>query len=218
MRTVRRSWVAVAFLFAGFLGACGEKAAGEETSPVVVPPFSVRGDLDGLLLWWVDGEGVHRAESRDGIPDAARGAVRVDSLAVAPSDRLDPAFVYVADLRQAGDDGAYVVRRVPRQEFEATADRPPSDPAADTASEGVVLYGASWCGACRSAARYFREHGVAFVEKDIERDPGARDEMQRKARAAGISTNGIPVIDVHGRIVTGFDPGTLDRLLADHGS
>jgi hypothetical protein len=38
--------------------------------------------------------------------------------------------------------------------------------------------------------------------------------MQRKAMAAGIRPSGIPVIDVRGRILTGFDPATLDRLLA----
>ena len=77
-----------------------------------------------------------------------------------------------------------------------------------------MIYGASWCGACRQARQFFEREGVAFVDRDIERDPGARDEMNQKARAAGVPTSGIPVIDVRGTILTGFDERRIRQLLA----
>ncbi|MCA9580983.1 MAG: glutaredoxin family protein [Myxococcales bacterium] len=83
----------------------------------------------------------------------------------------------------------------------------------DIVAESVVLYRTSWCGACKAAARFLRGRGVAFVEKDIERDPEARRELQGKLSAAGMRGGGVPVIDFRGTLVQGFDQGALERLM-----
>jgi len=136
-------------------------------------------------------------------------------LEVAPDKRLDPAFVYVADLSKARADGSYAVRKVERDALERYVVPPKAEePALAAASSDVIIYGASWCGACKQAARYFRSKGVAFVEKDIEKEPAARSEMLSKARAQGVSTSGIPVLDVRGTMLGGFNEGAVARLLA----
>jgi glutaredoxin len=221
----------------GLLLACGGEAD-EEATPegaaveldmegeVVEPPFAVRGEADRLLLAWFDEEGLHSAASREDVPEERRERVRVESLTIAPEDRLDPEFVYVADLRQAGEHGGYVVRKLQRAAFDALVDRATGhdQPVAQAQAQAfagvhgdpnadIIIYGASWCGACRSAAAFLRQRGVPFQEKDIERDPGARAEMQRKAQEAGVRPSGIPVIDFRGRILTGFDQATMQRLL-----
>lgn len=199
------------------------------------PPFEVRGEADGLLLVWFDDEGPHTANRRSDIPAEHRAMVRVDDLRLAPDERLDPELVYVADLRHAGRDGSYAVRVMPRATFDArasaaiaaaeepTAAAPPADTenADDTnqpaprADADVIIYGASWCGACRSAEAFLRSRHIDFVERDIERDPGAREAMLRAARAAGVSPNGIPVIDFRGRVIAGFDQAALERAIAE---
>ena len=209
-----------------------EPAAAVLDAEVVRPPFPVRGELDGLLLVWFDAEGPHTAQKRDDIPAEHRLHVRVDSLTIAPDARLDPAFVYLADVRSAGSDGSYAVRKVARESFEAllsearTAAMAAAEPTVEPGGAGggsvdpnadVVIYGASWCGACRQAEAYLRSRNVAFVEKDIERDPGAQQEMVRKAQAQGLNPTGIPVIDFRGRILLGFDRGSIDRLIASGG-
>ena len=200
-------------------GAESQSAAADlaSTGEVIDPPFAVRGEAEGLMLTWFDAEGTHVAERRSDVPEAARSEVRVDSAALAPEDR-DPDHVLVADLREAGEGGAYVVRRVTRDAFEARA-RSAREAAtvATTASGEIVVFGASWCGACREAEAHLRERGVAFEERDIEADPTARQDMIRRARAAGITPNGIPVIDVRGRVMQGFDPNAIDRAIAETG-
>jgi glutaredoxin len=186
----------------------------------VVPPFEVKGDADGLLLVWYDEQGVaHPATSRSEVPEARRAGVRVDTLE-GGGERLDPAFMYVADLRTAGKDGRYAVRKVAREAFEtalvATATVEKAEKAAAGGSSDVIIYGASWCGACKQAARYFSQKGVPFVEKDIEKQPGARDEMLEKAKAQGVSTGGIPVIDVKGTLLPGFNQMRIEQLLASN--
>ena len=133
------------------------------------PPFAVAGEAEGLLLVWYDADGsAHTATKRSEIPEAQRKHVRVDSLDVAPDKRLDPAFVYVADLSTAAGDGSYAVRKVTRELFEQAMVKPAAEPAA-LASNDVILYGASWCGACNQARQYFKQKGVPFVDKDIEK-------------------------------------------------
>jgi glutaredoxin len=202
--------------------ACGNPVPGKsaaEQKPAalsgesVQPPFAVAGEAEGLLLVWYDADGTaHTASKRSDIPEAQRKHVRVDSLEVAPDKRLDPAFVYVADLGAAQADGTYRVEKVGREAFEQAMVKPAPEPVA-TASNDVIVYGASWCGACKQARHYFEQKGVPFVDKDIERDPGARQEMTAKAQAQGVRTSGIPVIDVKGRLLAGFNPVAIDRAL-----
>ena len=199
---------------------------GAEEGAPVEPPFEVRGDCEGLLLVWFDDEGLHTASTRDEVPAGRRQRVRVDSLSAEPDLRLDPSLVYVADLRRPGEGNRYTVRVMSREAFDALVDRAggraPGDegngaqvatgPGAPGNAD-VIIYGASWCGACRSAAGFFRRRGVAFVERDIERDPSARTEMQQKARRVGMVPSGIPVIDVRGTLVQGFDERRITALL-----
>jgi glutaredoxin len=209
--------------------ACGNPAASDKGKTVVggstdvaargeavVPPFEVKGEAEGLLLVWYDERGeAHSASSRTEIPEPSRASVRVDALEVAPEQRLDPAYVYVADLRSAGAEGRFPVRKVERATFEAAlASAAPSAEKQATASSDVIIYGASWCGACKQAASYFTQKGVPFTEKDIEKEPEARSEMMSKAKAQGVRTSGIPVIDVRGTLLGGFNAQRIEQLLA----
>jgi len=189
-----------------------------EPGRAVIPPFAVRGELDGLLLAWFDQQGLHSAKNRSEIPEARRAEVRVQSLGVAPDQRLDPEQVYVADLRAPGADGSYRVHVHSRAWFDARVDSARPAPAADTAQAdtGVTIYKAAWCGVCRSAAAYLRSRNVRFVEKDIEKDAEANAEMQKKARAAGKHPTGVPVIDFHGHLLMGFDQATLEHLISQY--
>ncbi len=219
----RRQYLALAALLA--LGACNSddpEAALEaipEEGEVVTPPFAVRGEADDLLLVWFDAEGPHTAARRSDIPEARRAQVRVEDLGAA--DPLDPSLVYVADLSAPGPGGDFPVRRMTRDAFEAAVEAAQAGPAEELAageSEGaagadVVIYGASWCSACRGAAAYLRQRHVPFVERDIEREPGAREAMMQAAQRAGIRPSGIPVIDFRGQVIAGFDRGALERAI-----
>ena len=76
-----------------------------------------------------------------------------------------------------------------------------------SAGSNIILYSAEWCGACRKAKRYLGRQGVDFELRDIDNPAAARELQAKTGRRA------IPVLEVGGRIVTGFSAKAYDALL-----
>lgn len=55
---------------------------------------------------------------------------------------------------------------------------------------------------------FFKEHNVNYEEKDVSTDAVARDEMIAKSNQMGV-----PVIDIDGELVVGFDKERISGLL-----
>jgi len=74
-------------------------------------------------------------------------------------------------------------------------------------SSAVLLYYAEWCGYCRKTRVELDRRGVSFQMLNIE-NAATLDELVEKT-----GQRGIPVVDVGGKILIGYDPEGLDRLL-----
>jgi glutaredoxin 3 len=85
-----------------------------------------------------------------------------------------------------------------------------SDDKSDKKSQ-VIVYSAVWCAFCHAAKDYFDKLGVKYVEKDVEKDPEAGMEAVEKSEQRGI-----PVIDIAGEIIIGFDRPRIDAALKAH--
>jgi len=86
---------------------------------------------------------------------------------------------------------------------------------APTGPPVVTIYGTSWCGACRAARQYLTQRRIPFADKDVERDADAARELAEKASKMGIPTDRVPVIEVRGRLLQGFDRARIDALLGE---
>lgn len=78
----------------------------------------------------------------------------------------------------------------------------------------VTIYGVEWCGPCHDAASFLAQRGVPYVERNIDADHDANEEMQSKLRDAGLHVGSIPVLDVKGHILVGFSRDAVTRALA----
>ncbi len=76
----------------------------------------------------------------------------------------------------------------------------------------MIIYSADWCAFCHAAKDYFDKIGVSYQDKDIESDPAVAQEAVDKSHQMGI-----PVIDIAGTIIVGFDRPKLDTALAAAG-
>ena len=73
----------------------------------------------------------------------------------------------------------------------------------------ITIYSADWCAYCHAAKDYLTKKGVAFTEKDVEADQAYLQESIDKSGQMGI-----PVLDINGEIIVGFDKPKIDALLA----
>lgn len=74
----------------------------------------------------------------------------------------------------------------------------------------VVIYSTEWCAFCKTLKQYLDSKNVEYVEKNVESDEIAREEMMQKL---GGNFQGVPVADFNGEIVVGFDRKKIDELL-----
>lgn len=74
----------------------------------------------------------------------------------------------------------------------------------------VIIYSTTWCAFCKTEKQYLDKLGVAFVEKDVEEDKEAYEELMAKN---GGAFQGVPVTDIAGELVLGFDRRKIDDLL-----
>lgn len=72
----------------------------------------------------------------------------------------------------------------------------------------VKIYSTPSCVYCKMAKEFFKQNNVAYEEYNVAVDMKAREEMVAKSHQLGV-----PVIDVGGEIIVGFEKGTLARVL-----
>jgi len=194
------------------LTACRGPVAGAADGAVALPdPFNFGVDTKQLLLSVLDEQGRPiNVERPDDIPLSLRARVMVVDLARSPEQRQADRFVFFADLTRPDADGRYTARPMSRYRRPVANATGPLAAAAG----GVVLYSAPWCGFCKQAKAYLKQRGIAFVERDVEASATAQRELDAKLRAAHAAGGGVPVLDIGGQLVLGFDRARIDEALA----
>ncbi len=72
----------------------------------------------------------------------------------------------------------------------------------------VKIYTTPTCAYCHAEKEFFKKHNIDFQEFDVFADAQARAEMINKTGQLGV-----PVTDLDGKIVIGFDRGKISQLL-----
>jgi glutaredoxin-like YruB-family protein len=73
----------------------------------------------------------------------------------------------------------------------------------------VVVYSTSTCPYCVYAKDFFKKNDVSFEDKNVGIDRLAGQEMVTKSGQMGV-----PVIEIDGEIVVGFQPEVFEKLLS----
>lgn len=73
----------------------------------------------------------------------------------------------------------------------------------------VVVYSTNTCPYCVMAKDWFKGKGVSFEDKNVGIDHSAGQEMIAKSGQMGV-----PVIDIDGEIIVGFQPERFEKLLS----
>jgi glutaredoxin 3 len=93
-----------------------------------------------------------------------------------------------------------------RRPYAGASAQPPARRA--RASAGVVVYSTSWCPWCRKTLAWLDERGIDYENRDIEKNPAWREELLDKSGGTSI-----PVVEIDGELIHGFQPGRMGELL-----
>ncbi|QSV45629.1 glutaredoxin domain-containing protein [Geobacter benzoatilyticus] len=75
----------------------------------------------------------------------------------------------------------------------------------------VVLYSVAWCPHCKEAKEYFTARNIPFINKDVELDEKALDELTRKYKSQGV-----PVIVLDDKkVIKGFSPDAFEKAVKE---
>ena len=72
----------------------------------------------------------------------------------------------------------------------------------------VKVFSTHSCPWCNKVKEYLKEKDVQFEEIYVDEDQEAAQEMIKKSNQMGV-----PVIDIDGEIIVGFDKEKIDKLL-----
>lgn len=74
----------------------------------------------------------------------------------------------------------------------------------------VIVYSTPTCPYCVYTKNFFKEKGVQFEDVDVSRDRSRAMEMVEKSGQMGV-----PVIDIGGKIIVGFQPAVFEELITN---
>lgn len=72
----------------------------------------------------------------------------------------------------------------------------------------VKVYSTPTCPWCTVAKKYLASKNINFQEVDVSKNREAASEMVKKS-----GQRGVPVLDINGSIIVGFDQNRIDRLI-----
>lgn len=73
----------------------------------------------------------------------------------------------------------------------------------------VTIYSATWCAFCHAAKAYLDKKGVKYTDKDVDSDRTIAEEAMKLS-----GQTGIPVLNINGEVIIGFDRPKIDAALA----
>lgn len=72
----------------------------------------------------------------------------------------------------------------------------------------IKVYSTPTCAYCETLKEYFKKHNIEFEGVDVSQDKKALKEMVDKSGQMGV-----PVIDIDGEIIIGFNKEKITELL-----
>lgn len=154
-------------------------------------------DAQGVIRY-ID---IHAIDDRPDNEEVRKALRRIEEAAVAETTAAAEATaVAEAAAIEAENVGADAASGVYFEELEGDA----------AAGADIVVYCALWCKDCRKVRNWLSEHGLEFVEVDIDHDMEARRQVRQWGNGALIT----PVVRFDGEIILDYDPVKLEQALS----
>ena len=207
------------------LAACPKKDSSDSPDGAAekFEKLTITEEAEHFLFTYLLADGsFETVEKISAVPEEARDQVIVIDTKLSPKKRRSSKIIYVADLTQKREDGTYSCRPVSRFKFERDLLREPGSASSvlppeckdlvDSPPDRIIIYSTEWCGVCKATAEFLKKEGIPYEEKDVEKTEGAQQELACKALKSGKKINGVPVLDICGILLLGFDRDDILKL------
>tara|TARA_B100001971_G_C17665781_1_gene275053 strand:- start:223 stop:453 length:231 start_codon:yes stop_codon:yes gene_type:complete len=71
----------------------------------------------------------------------------------------------------------------------------------------VIVYSTKTCPWCIKVKEFLKTNKVSFIEKDVSNEKNAKEMFEKSKQRS------VPVIDIDGEIIVGFDESKLKKVL-----
>lgn len=110
----------------------------------------------------------------------------------------------------------FLATLAPLSAVAATPEAPQSriDPSSPkrSAYPKIVLYSVSWCPHCRAAKEYLTKNNIPFLNRDVELDSAAMEELTKVYQSTGVP---VIVFGNNERVLKGFNQDVFERTLKE---
>lgn len=72
----------------------------------------------------------------------------------------------------------------------------------------IKIYSTPACGYCKMAKEFLTSHNIPFTDVNVAADPKEREEMVEKSGQLGV-----PVFDIDGQIIVGYNESLLSKVV-----
>lgn len=73
----------------------------------------------------------------------------------------------------------------------------------------IKIYSTPTCPWCKKTKEYLKSKNIDFVDVNVADDVKEREEMRSLSNQSGV-----PVININGEIIVGFNKAQIDKLIA----
>ena len=72
----------------------------------------------------------------------------------------------------------------------------------------IKVFSTKMCPYCLTLKQFLKQHNIEFEDIDVSKDQKAQEEMIKKSGQMGV-----PVVDIDGEIIIGFDKEKISKIL-----
>lgn len=180
------------------LFSCSEK----HNSEIVTKPANLNNSVSNknLIFYYSQNNETKVITDYLKIPDEFKSSVMIVDKTLSPEQRMANKYVYVGDLTKIEND-KIPYKIITRKEYE------------DLFKPKITIYTTKSCPVCKQLTEYLDTKKVEYINVDVEENYEGQKELIIKAKQSDMSIQGVPVIDLNGKLVMGFDKDLIEKYL-----
>ncbi len=175
----------------------------QKTAEIITKPANLNNSVSNknLIFYYSQNNEIKVVTDYLKIPDEFKSSVMIVDKTLSPEQRMSNKYVYVGDLTKIEND-KIPYKILTRKEYE------------NLTKPKIVVYTTKTCPVCKQLTEYLDSKKIEYTNVDVEENYEGQKELIIKAKQSDMSIQGVPVIDLNGKLIMGFDKDLIEQYLS----